>query len=71
MTLPMVGRRGDGAMSLLRPQLRIAPATAGIVLAAAFVPIALAHGGHEENKIPEGETISLDPLVRWFGRNKE
>ncbi|KAL2015728.1 hypothetical protein VTK56DRAFT_4899 [Thermocarpiscus australiensis] len=61
MALPAVSP-GDGASSLPRSGLGLSSATATIALVAAFVPMAWAHGGHEGNKIPEGQTISPDPI---------
>jgi hypothetical protein len=37
------------------------------LLAAAYVPLVQGHGGHDADKIPEGETVSPDPIVRLFG----
>jgi hypothetical protein len=63
MTLPAHQR--DGALALHSLRFRLSPATATTLLAAAFFPMAFGHGGHhEENKIPEGATISPEPLVR-------
>lgn len=59
---------GDGPSSVPRlPGLRISQTTACIALAAAFAPMALGHGGHEVDKIPEGATISVDPIVGLSG----
>jgi len=39
------------------------------VLAAAFLPMAFAHE-HEEGNIPEGATVSVDPIVRLHIRGR-
>jgi hypothetical protein len=61
--------KGRGASSLPLARLRVSPALVTFALTTAFLPMALGHGGHDENKIPEGQTISLDPIVGW--RNLE
>jgi hypothetical protein len=60
-----------GASSLPRVRLRPYPALATLALTTAFLPMALGHGGHDENKIPEGQTISLDPIVRRQNHDPE
>lgn len=55
------------AWSLPRLQLRIARTTATAALAAALIPVASGHGGHSTDKIPEGQTVSLDPIVWQTG----
>lgn len=56
--------RGDGARPVRRPfQLRLSQSAATLALAAVFLPTALGHEGHHMDKIPEGEAISLDPIV--------
>ena len=57
--------QGHGPSNAPRLGLRLSRSAATVVLAAAFLPMALGHGGHEVDKIPEGETISLEPIVRW------
>jgi hypothetical protein len=37
---------------------------AALVAAAAFLPTVLGHEGHHMDKIPEGMTVSPDPIVR-------
>ncbi|KXX77630.1 Protein YTP1 [Madurella mycetomatis] len=54
--------RGDSASSPPQRRPRISPSTVTIVLAAAFAPMAWGHGGHDVDKIPEGATVSLDPI---------
>lgn len=56
--------RGDSAPVVQPLRLRISQSAASIALAAAFLPKALGHGGHHTDKIPEGQAVSLDPLVR-------
>lgn len=57
--------QGHGPSTASRLGLRLSHSAATVLLAAAFLPMALGHGGHEMDKIPEGETISLEPIVRW------
>lgn len=40
------------------------PSTALLLSIAAFATRALAHDHHGESSIPEGETVSLEPIVR-------
>ena len=61
--------QGHGPSTAPRHGHRLSRSAATVVLAAAFLPMALGHGGHEVDKIPEGETISLEPIVRWQSTN--
>lgn len=58
--------QGHGPSTSPRLALRLSRSAATAVLAAALLPMALGHGGHEVDKIPEGETISLEPIVCWL-----
>ncbi|VBB75477.1 Putative protein similar to YTP1 of Saccharomyces cerevisiae [Podospora comata] len=51
-----------GSSSLLRYVPRTSPLIARITVAAALLPMALSHGNHGGDNIPEGSTISLDPI---------
>ncbi|KAK4181523.1 hypothetical protein QBC36DRAFT_84217 [Triangularia setosa] len=53
---------GIGSSSLLCSVPRISPSIARIALAAASLPMALSHGNHGGDKIPEGSTVSMDPI---------
>ncbi|KAK4158762.1 hypothetical protein QBC43DRAFT_328396 [Cladorrhinum sp. PSN259] len=50
------------SLSNLVPRARIPPSIAKIALAAAFIPMAMSHGNHDEGNIPEGQTVSVDPI---------
>ena len=57
---------GGGSGPSVRPlRLRLSQPATTILLAATFLPMALGHGGHHTDKIPEGETVSLEPMVCW------
>lgn len=58
--------QGHGPSTSPRLALRLSRSAVTVALAAAFLPMALGHGGHEVDKIPEGETISLEPIVCWL-----
>lgn len=47
---------------------RSPPGTTMLLLTiGAFAPVVVAHGNHDESHIPEGQTVSADPIVSAFG----
>lgn len=62
MALPRAG--GGDVTSTTRRNVfgRLSPSAATLLLAVAFAPMALGHE-HEEGNIPEGSTVSAEPLV--------
>lgn len=63
MSLDTVGCR-HGAPASFPLRLRVSHSAAAAALVAAFLPMALGHGGHEAENIPEGEAMTVDPIVR-------
>lgn len=62
MALPRAGG-GDVTSTTRNVFGRLSPSTATLLMAVAFAPMAVGHE-HEEGNIPEGSTVSAEPLVR-------
>ena len=61
MALPSAGR-GHVAPRRRIDLGRLSSSTLTALVAAAFLPMAFGHD-HEEGNIPDGETVSADPIV--------
>jgi len=61
------GKRHNVARQSLRLLPRLSSPLVTIVVAASVLPMALGHD-HHEDAIPEGETVSGEPIVRLVGR---